>query len=443
MLKLKSHNLFPYPLSALTGGLGLILLAVPLRVCADDVMLARAKQLVDANRAASAYDILVAQEADAAGDSEFDYLLGVAALESRKPEHAVFALERAVATNPRFGGARVALARAYYSLGEYAQSKNEFETVLSLQPPPEVRQVTRRYLKDIKAKLHPLSSHVNAYLELGVGSDSNANSAAAIDSFLGITLSPDSKETASSVLQSSFGIQAKHPVGANLALVAGGDYAHYGYPQAAFVDSDTGKIDVAVHKSAGDRSFNVGLGLQQINVDGVLNNRGAYLSAEGSRATGRQWRTDGSLRFGAVRYSETFEIKDTDQLVLGLRVSRTNNANAGITSASLLAGTDMELADNSPYGRDYFGMRLSQVAVGLPKTTVFGALGLLNSHYKGRFFGSHRDDTQFDVTLGATITPAKRWHIQPLINYLRNNSDVALYDYKRLNASVAVKRFLL
>lgn len=52
---------------------------------------------MDAGEAAAAFALLEPLETSRAGDPEYDYLFGIAALDSSNPSRAVFALERVVA----------------------------------------------------------------------------------------------------------------------------------------------------------------------------------------------------------------------------------------------------------------------------------------------------------------------------------------------------------
>jgi len=51
-----------------------------------------------------------------AGNLDYDYLLGIAALDSGQPDKASLALERVLAVTPDYVGAGSILARAYFAL---------------------------------------------------------------------------------------------------------------------------------------------------------------------------------------------------------------------------------------------------------------------------------------------------------------------------------------
>ena len=81
-------------------------------------VLGEAESLLAAGDAQQAYTLLQPLEAGHAGDTWFDYLLGVAALDSGRTTEAILDLQRAAASAPQFSGARMELARAHFEAGE-------------------------------------------------------------------------------------------------------------------------------------------------------------------------------------------------------------------------------------------------------------------------------------------------------------------------------------
>ena len=106
---------------------------------AADLDLARAEGLMKEGKAAEAYTLLEPFEFEQSGDIKFDYLLGIAALDSGKPDKATIAFERVLAVDPNFAGARIDMGRAYFQLGDFTRAKTEFETVLTQNPPPAAK----------------------------------------------------------------------------------------------------------------------------------------------------------------------------------------------------------------------------------------------------------------------------------------------------------------
>ncbi|MFH0343873.1 MAG: tetratricopeptide repeat protein [Chromatiales bacterium] len=127
-------------LRALVFGVTLIVANAAL---AADPDLARAEQLVREGKYQEAYDLLAPFKDARAGDPTFTYLLGRAALGTKRPDQAKALFERSLAARPDSVAAHLALGRAYYALGRYAEAKIEFETVLRFDnlPPDLLTQV--------------------------------------------------------------------------------------------------------------------------------------------------------------------------------------------------------------------------------------------------------------------------------------------------------------
>src|SRR5690349_2006462 len=148
---------------------------------ADDILL-KAKAFLDANNPQAAYKLLAPLQSQRAGDPDYDYLLGVAALDLGKNTEAVFALERVLAVRPDNAPARAQIARAYFALKETDTARREFENVKQQQVPPEVRQTIERYLDAIGRVQETEKFKARFFVEFALGWDSNVNSATRVDS---------------------------------------------------------------------------------------------------------------------------------------------------------------------------------------------------------------------------------------------------------------------
>ena len=79
----------------------------------SDAVLDSARRLLAAGNPKQAFQELSVAQDRMSGMPEFDYLLGVAALDSGKIEDAIIAFERVLAVVPNHAGAQMDLARAY------------------------------------------------------------------------------------------------------------------------------------------------------------------------------------------------------------------------------------------------------------------------------------------------------------------------------------------
>ena len=145
-----------------------------------DAVLDEATELIGRGQAGAAFALLAPLEPERSGDPEFDYLLGIAALETGQGTRAVFALERVLAVEPMHDLARAEIARAYFLLGERETARREFETVRqSATAPAEALQTIDRYV-DLLDRARPPTkpgTTISGYVEASLGYDSNINSA--------------------------------------------------------------------------------------------------------------------------------------------------------------------------------------------------------------------------------------------------------------------------
>src|SRR5205814_9732750 len=142
-------------------------------IAADDPVLENARRLLAAGNARQAYTELSAVQDKLTGTPEFDYLLGVAALESGRVEDAIIAFERVLALIPNHAGAQMDLARAYYAAGSFDLAEAAFLKLRAANPPPAAQIAINRYLEAINTRKQQLRAGWTAFGELGVGYDSN------------------------------------------------------------------------------------------------------------------------------------------------------------------------------------------------------------------------------------------------------------------------------
>ena len=160
-------------------------------------LLRQAESSLARGDAETAYTTLSAREAALAGNAVFDYLLGVAALDTGRTSEAIFALRRSLAVEPRFSGARMELARAYYEAGNHALARTLFAALLTENPPPGVRDVLNGYIQAIDRRPAAPRSRFSPFAEIAAGHDSNANGSTSSQQFFGFTLSPQNIATES------------------------------------------------------------------------------------------------------------------------------------------------------------------------------------------------------------------------------------------------------
>jgi outer membrane protein len=413
----------------------------------DRRVLARARALLNQNQARQAYEQLAPHEYDWAGDPEYDYLLGVAALASDQPEEAVMSLERAVAAAPGDAAARAALARAYYHSGDHELARQELES-LGLRSLPRDRLFeTDRYSAPIGTP-GPRRRTFRYFVMLDTGYDSNANASPDRDGFLGVTLSSRNVEKDSVYGAVSNGGILRVPMGPYWDYDLRFNFVQRRNVSATFANTDRAGLsnEFVFRKNHTELNFGASLYAASLDnrfpYDGDYNHAGANLDFGARWFLGSSaWRLGTDVSLGAVRYDDSTRLFDVDQLLLDGTLEYVGRGSIPSFGLALLVGEAQAKKSESPYGRSLYGARYtSSWYVGRP-SRMYLNVGMTRSNYDGRFFGENRHDYQYSAGLSAVVYvfPNRQWTLIPHVAQIVNRSDVALFDYNRTEIGLAFR----
>lgn len=403
-------------------------------------LLQRAESMLAGNDSQGAYALLQAREKELAGHSYFDYLLGIAALDSGRLSDAILSLQRAAASAPQFSAARMELARAHFEAGESAVARALFAALLSEDPPASVRDVIDRYIAAIDARPGTPPSSFNPFAELLVGYDDNANGSTDNQQFLGFTLSPENLETDSSFFEGGAGFDWTVPKSANRAWYLGARAGYRSNPDAAFVDAGVVTVGGGALWRSGPVFGRANVEAYGATRDGKSNESYSGANFALGRNLNNRWDLNASLRAGALRYADAIQILDVNRVMVALGVAY-RFTSRGRFSIELLGGSDDEQQSGSPYGNSKIGARLGVSSAIGDATFLQASIGSMRSDFDGQFFAASREDTQLNallqlefrdvITAGLTIAPR--------IRYIDNDSDVSLYDYDRTEIGLLIR----
>jgi outer membrane protein len=392
-----------------------------LSLAAGDQTLKEAENLIRKGDFNAAYQLLEPLESARAGDIDYDYLLGVAGVESGNATRGAFALERVLALDPNHKEARTEMAKAHFILGETDASKAEFNNVLQQNPNAETKRVVEKALNAID-KIEGTTTTFGAYLEFGLGNDSNVSSAPGITSvsvpvFGGalLDLGNSAKEQSDNFMSMAAGISFRQPVTTQLAVfgAASGNRKING----SELEFDTSALDF----NAGlqyrlNQNNNFTLALQDNHFD--LNDE-AFRRAYGTTV---QWlhNIDASNQSGL--YAQYSRLK-----FIGNEFRNAERSIIGINGAHVFKGDFNPVVFGGVYGgrEDAFSTLAAE---------------LRDNDEQDPAFLKKRKDKQYDVSLGLNFIPARDWSIKPQITYTKNDSNIVTNDFDRTIISVTARK---
>lgn len=420
---------------------------------AADPDLEKADALMKQGKAAEAYLLLEPFEFEHSGNIKFDYLLGIAALDSGKPDKATLAFERVLAADPNFSGARVDMGRAYFQLGDVTRAKAEFETVLTQNPPAAARATIDKYLAEIERQASASQTKVTGYAEATVGRDTNVNFATSQSQIavpalgnLVFTLNPTSVKAPDSYLAFAFGGEVNRQINPTLGLYAGADLrARRNNTLDAF---DSMSLDARAGLALGEAAnvFRFGVLGGKFELDGRTNRDTSGLSAEWRRLIDPANQLSAFGQYARYRFEPSISVNDFEQSTIGANWLHVVSDGKGVFSASLFHGEE-----SAPLRADgdkrFNGLRLGGQMQLNDKTELFagfgaqfGKYGLANAAFSSPTESLTRDDKQYDANVGINWRYDKLWMVRPQLSYLRNNSNIPIYQHDRTDVSVTIRR---
>lgn len=405
---------------------------------------------INAGNAQSAYDSLIQLEVEHAGNSQFDYVLGLSALESGNAGYAVFALLRAISMDSRNIGAVLDLGRAYYHLGEYSESEKSLKEVLTYNPADNVKTVASYYLTSIydkraKSRVSPLIKRISVGL-MG-GYDSNANSSPAIDTFLEIPLNEKSQALGSTFMSADLSLVSLYRLNKGHSLNAKLKFASKKFKDADFVNSDIFTGSIGAEKRTPKTMFSINASAMQSYIAGNKSGGSLRLMGLSQYSLLKQTKVSVFSQWALIRNAEESKSRDVNQLNIGLGLLQTSekrgNWQANITATYGQATAIQKL---SSYGNKNYGL-ISSVVKRLNKkynAKSIVSAALINTRYNGEFSTDAgvqlRRDWLASATWNNQMMISKTWQLGVSVLYTVSRSNVSLYDYRRTMTSLSVRR---
>ena len=429
---------------------------------ADPQVLERARSLLGSGNARQAYAELEPLQGRLTGNPEYDYLLGVAALDSGRNDEAIVAFERVLAVMPAHAGAQMDLARAYYAAGSFDLAEAGFLRLRAANPPPAAQQAINRYLEAIQARKHQTQAGWIGFGELGLGYDSNITGVptnfgtAAQQAFnlIGIEATGNAIKRSAAFVQGGAGAEYARPVGRGVSLFAGGELKGRAYHDESDFNSVAADVRLGAALNSGTDQWRGTVSYFHFNQQGAAPGDPQPTNDRRMASLGVDWRhaVDTKTQFGAaaqlnaVRFPEN-EIEDFDQLFLSVSWLKSfERAGVPLLYITGFVSEDRArntFADGTSKSKNLIGARgYLQYSVS-PKVQVFGSLGLIHRRDKDDFARSTQvqngRDTYGEVAFGTAWQFRDRCALRVQYAFTANSSNIDIYDFNRHEVSSMVR----
>ena len=409
-------------------------------------LLAGAQRLMAANRPAEALVLLERETPTWAGHPDFDFQLGIAALDAGHSGKAIFALERVLAVQPGNSVARAEIARAFMVASEHDAARREFEAVRATDLPEPVRKTVDRYLAILTAPEDTRQARFSAQLELALGYDDNVNLGTSLDRWVigdGQALTPLAASRPRKSTFQTLGVSGQYivPIGGSADWTIGVAANQRINPSQH--NYDLGAVDLTTGFGwvAGLNRYSVSAQLQQLWLDQESFRRAAGLSAQWQHDLGTASQVGLYAQWFALRFPDQ-EIRNARRQVVGATLAHGFGDSASTVGiANLYVGREQSTEEVDELGFDLRGLR-----VGLSRSLSTGLRASASFGWEERrheapdsFFGVTREDRQLEWRVGLDHALATRLTVSPLVSHLRNRSTLGPNEFRRTQVQVGLR----
>lgn len=435
----------PYPVLAQTENERPSREAAPADGPAADLIL-EAGRLLAAGHAEEAWGMLQAREPEFVGDPDFDYALGLAAVDSGRPGQAIFAFERVLLTRPDFLPARAEIARAYFMNREQENARREFNIVSGQEIPEAARRTIGRYIDAIQQASEAAQPRIEWRTEFETGYDSNVNFGSASGQWVladGTAVTPlaASRPRTSSVLGAAISLNASGPVTDDLEWVVGGRAALRSYPSVQEFNQQQFDLSGGLTLRRGCHRYTALALVQHLRLDGD-----AYRNAAGGAL---QWQCEVNPRTLIGASLQSFELdfpgaglRNAQRNTVGLNAARLlEGAGQPILLGSLAIGKEASKRGMDVLSHDFVTLRAGIVAQIAPQWRASANVSWERRQFGAAepIFGVVREDRQTELRIEFERNIDNRTAVVPQIVHTRNRSTLSPNDFRRTQIGVQLR----
>jgi len=393
-----------------------------------------AKTLLDNGKYQHAYQLLDDNEASLAGDPDFDYLLGTAAVMTKNYEQAIYVFERVLVLRPNHAGARLDMAISYFHLGNYEYAKRELQIILKLyrkSAPKPILNAVNSYLSRIEDKLTKFKQSYTASLSIGI--DDNVNARSDYETVMGATLAEKVKTSNKTVtLGALYSYNHSNTLSSSYnILLDASDYINHSELNKSKIFLKT-----SLKKDHGLWSASIGPSLTISKLDGEKLYTQKALDMSVSRQTSKTTLTTFSLNESRMRFDkDSNKSSDTDKTTATIRGSKSFKDYR--LTLSMFAINEKSMGGRADGDNKVKGLNVSA------STKFLSGVGNVKIAYQqneyqqlNTLFMVERKDRKPTLSLGYNFPVSKDVTASINFSHIKSLSNIDLYDYQKNQISI-------
>jgi hypothetical protein len=259
------------------------------------------------------------------------------------------------------------------------------------------------------------------------------------------TLDPTNVKTSDNYYGVAAGGEVTHRLNANWGLYAGADLRQRGYHMQKSFDAHSLDARAGVMFGAKANNLRIGVLGGQYYLGGSHNSDTAGINAEWRHVFSPSNQLQVFGQYAQYRYIDPLmQPNDFDQQVIGGGWTHLLADGKSTLFGSLYHGTekDVSTGGRTDGAKRFSGLRIGGQTDASEKTTLFANAGAQFGDYSkvNPFFLNRRIDRLYDLTVGANWHFDKLWTLRPQLNYSKNDSNIVIYGFNRMDVSLNVRR---
>lgn len=357
---------------------------------------------------------------------------------------AVFALERALQSEPQSLDIRLALAVSYFELGNLPAAERELRQLKKTALPEDASRLVHNYLQRISSQQDPSQGYWQNWLQVNAGSDTNPNSGVddefVLIPLLGqVRLFEQSREQSSSFTELQAQLNWTLARDQHSAFYLSAALLHGTYSEDSVFSRTYASAVVGYQTRWQGYKLVAELFYRPIRLDGD-----SYLDYQGIKTTiSRPINTTTELgldlTYARQHYTTLLALDKTHLQAESWLSTRSGKAEHKFHLRWGQENSDVRRTDFN--SRDYLGLGYRWQQMLSDQWLSNLSLDYLSGAYDEPhpLFAELRDDSYYKAELELSYKFDEDWRVLATLSHLRNNSNIAIYQYRRSRGGIGVR----